>query len=61
MCCAGLLMEDCGLLLALDKVLIALEEIMKESSTQNHIKPSILYVGIHLKQMKNQIKYVGFC
>lgn len=38
-------MEDCGLLLALDKVLIALEEIMKESSTQNHIKPSVLYVG----------------
>lgn len=61
MCCAGLLMIDCGILLPLDKVLIALEEIMKESSTQNHIKPSIPYVGIHLKQMKNQIKYVGFC
>lgn len=61
MCCAGLLMIDCGILLPLDKVLIALEEIMKESSTQNHIKPSVSYVGIHLKQMKNQIKYVGFC
>ncbi len=54
-------MIDCGILPPLDKVLIALEEIMKESSTQNHIKPNISYVGIHLKQMKNQIKYVGFC
>lgn len=61
MCCAGLLMEDCGILPPLDKVLIALEMIMKESSTQNHIKPNISHVGIHLKQMKNQIKYVGFC
>lgn len=49
MCCAGLLMIDCGNLLPLDKVMIALEEIMKESSTQNHIKPNISYVGIHLK------------
>ncbi len=61
MCCAGLLMIDCGILPPLDKVLIVLEEIMKGSSTQNHIKPSISYVGIRLKQMKNQIKCVGFC
>ena len=61
MCCAGLLMIDCGILPPLDKVLIVLEEIMKGSSTQNHIKPSISYDGIRLKQMKNQIKCVGFC